>query len=248
MSKREVLRAENLCRSYCEGTEVLKELNFVIHEQEFVGIMGRSGSGKTTLLKLLGLIDLPTKGKLYFMGEDTRGIRGDRLTQIRRSEIGFIYQDYYLMDSLSVLENIMLPMVLEHMREIECYRRAKRQAKYFDLAHLTEKNPYELSGGEKQRVAICRALINNPDIIFADEPTGNLDLRSAKMVIQTLGKIYRELKKNIVLVTHDPYMASYCTRLLLIKDGKIVRDVKRRCSQKEFYEKVIELQKDTFGA
>lgn len=247
MAKKEILKAENLYRSYRADIEVLKGLDFEIYEQEFVGIMGRSGSGKTTLLKLLGLIDLPTKGDLFFMGENTRKIRGDKLAKIRRNQIGFVYQDYYLMDSLTVLENIMLPMVLDHTREKECYKRAKRQAKYFGLSHLIEKNPYELSGGEKQRVAICRALINDPEVIFADEPTGNLDLKSAKMVIQTLEKINRELKKSVVLVTHDPYMASYCTRILLIKDGRIVRDVRRKSSQEEFYEEVIELQKDTFG-
>lgn len=247
MAGKVILKAENLYRSYRADIEVLKGLDFEIYEQEFVGIMGRSGSGKTTLLKLLGLIDLPTKGDLFFMGENTKEIRGDKLAEIRRSQIGFIYQDYYLMDSLSVLENIMLPMVLDHTKEIECYKRGKRQAKYFGLSHLVQKNPYELSGGEKQRVAICRALINDPDVIFADEPTGNLDLKSAKMVIRTMEKINRELKKSIVLVTHDPYMASYCTRILLIKDGKIVEDMRREGLQEEFYERVIELQKDTFG-
>lgn len=244
MAGKVILKAENLYRSYRADIEVLKGLDFEIYEQEFVGIMGRSGSGKTTLLKLLGLIDLPTKGDLFFMGENTKEIRGDKLAEIRRSQIGFIYQDYYLMDSLSVLENIMLPMVLDHTKEIECYKRGKRQAKYFGLSHLVQKNPYELSGGEKQRVAICRALINDPDVIFADEPTGNLDSKSGDVVIDMLTRINKEFGKTIIMVTHDPKMASYCSRLIMLKDGMIRDDLRNTEGQDDFYLKILMKMKE----
>lgn len=243
-----VLEVENLIRNYQKavgkkGTEdikVLKGLNFQVEEGDFTGIMGKSGCGKTTLLKVLGMIDKQTDGTVRFMGQDTKGLSGDTLADIRRTKLGFIFQDYYLMDSLTVEENIMLPMILGQEDAQKMMDAAKEYAEKFQIDHLLNKNPYELSGGEKQRVAICRALINNPDLILADEPTGNLDSKSGKIVIEALRTINQEMKKTIVMVTHDPQMASNCRKIILLKDGVILETLERgEKSQEEFYQEII---------
>lgn len=243
-----VLEVENLIRNYQkavgkkgkEDIKVLKGLNFQVEEGDFTGIMGKSGCGKTTLLKVLGMIDKQTDGAVRFMGQDTKGLSGDTLADIRRTKLGFIFQDYYLMDSLTVEENIMLPMILGQEDAQKMMDAAKAYAEKFQIDHLLNKNPYELSGGEKQRVAICRALINNPDLILADEPTGNLDSKSGKIVIEALRTINQEMKKTIVMVTHDPQMASNCRKIILLKDGVILETLERgEKSQEEFYQEII---------
>lgn len=243
-----VLEVENLIRNYQkavgkkgkEDIKVLKGLNFEVEEGDFTGIMGKSGCGKTTLLKVLGMIDKQTDGTVRFMGQDTKGLSGDMLADIRRTKLGFIFQDYYLMDSLTVEENIMLPMILGQEDAQKMMDAAKAYAEKFQIDHLLNKNPYELSGGEKQRVAICRALINNPDLILADEPTGNLDSKSGKIVIEALRTINKEMKKTIVMVTHDPQMASNCRKIILLKDGVILETLERgEKSQEEFYQEII---------
>ena len=249
---RNILEVKNLVRSYNTATfrdsknnvNVLKGISFQVTEGEFVGIMGKSGCGKTTLLKTLGMIDKPTDGTIKFMGEDTSELYGDKLADIRNSKIGFIFQDFYLMDSLSVEENIMLPMIISKQNINKMIAEAKKYAEQFQIEHLLKKNPYELSGGEKQRVAICRALINNPDLILADEPTGNLDSKSGKIVIDALNKISAEYKKTIVMVTHDPQMASYCSRLILLKDGVILEDLKNSGNQDAFYQEILGKMKE----
>ena len=243
-----VLEVENLIRNYQkavgkkgkEDIKVLKGLNFQVEEGDFTGIMGKSGCGKTTLLKVLGMIDKQTDGTVRFMGQDTKGLSGDTLADIRRTKLGFIFQDYYLMDSLTVEENIMLPMILGQEDAQKMMDAAKAYAEKFQIDHLLNKNPYELSGGEKQRVAICRALINNPDLILADEPTGNLDSKSGKIVIEALRTINQEMKKTIVMFTHDPQMASNCRKIILLKDGVILETLERgEKSQEEFYQEII---------
>lgn len=245
---REIIRVERLVRNYGkkgaseeDGTvvKVLKGLDFVVEEQEFVGIMGKSGCGKTTLLKVLGLIDKPTKGKIFFRGQNISKLWTDELADIRRQRMGFVFQDFYLLNSLSVRENIMLPMVLDKKKSEECTQKGEQFAKLFGVEHLLEKYPYEISGGEKQRVAISRALINNPDLILADEPTGNLDSKSGKIVIKALEKINQNMGKTILLVTHDPQMASHCKRILFLKDGVILEDLRREGTREEFYAQVI---------
>lgn len=242
--RKDCLRIENLYRNYpVEGTgeviEVLKNLSFTVKEQEFVGIMGKSGCGKTTLLKVLGLIDRPSEGKILFRGKDTDGLWSDELSDIRRREIGFVFQDFYLMDSLSVRENIMLPMILDKSKAGRCMKRSQNYANHFGLGSLLDKRPYELSGGEKQRVAICRALINNPDLILADEPTGNLDSKSGKIVINALEMVNKKLGKTIIMVTHDPQMASHCGKIILLKDGRILDTLINNGDNQKFYQKII---------
>ena len=243
----EILRAEKLKRNYKksswiesdEDIKVLKEINFQVETGEFVGIMGKSGCGKTTLLKTLGMIDKPTEGKIYFMSEDTSELYGDKLAEIRNQKIGFIFQDFYLMDSLSVEENIMLPMIIGREKIQYMQKRVREFAEKFEISNLLKKNSYEVSGGEKQRVAICRALVNNPDLVLADEPTGNLDSKSGKIVINALNKISTEYQKTIVMVTHDPQMASYCNRIILLKDGKILDEIKKEKGREEFYQLIV---------
>lgn len=242
-----VLEVKRLVRNYRRSAiknseddiKVLKGISFKVDRGEFVGIMGKSGCGKTTLLKVLGMIDKQTDGSIKFMGKDTKGLYGDQLADIRRKQIGFIFQDFYLMDSLSVEENIMLPLILGKEKPQLMKKRAKNFAGRFGIEKLLDKNPYELSGGEKQRVAICRALINNPDLILADEPTGNLDSKSGQTVIRALDKINQKYKKTIVMVTHDPQMASHCTRIILLKDGRILDVLKRDGEKEEFYQEIL---------
>ena len=219
----EILRTEGLKRSYLVNEtkiDVLKGINLTINNQEFIAIMGKSGSGKTTLLKLLGLLDRPTEGKVFFKGEDSNSLRGDRLAMIRRREIGFIYQDYYLMDSLSVRENIMLPKILDHSPVEESITEAEKLADIMGVRALLDKKIFELSGGEKQRAAICRALMNHSDLILADEPTGNLDSATGALVMETFHKLQKR-GKTIVLITHDPGIAAEADRAVTIRDGRI---------------------------
>lgn len=245
----EIMRAEQLFRSYTESAgaaednpqdyRVLKGINLTVQEGEFVGIMGKSGCGKTTLLRTLGMIDRPTKGNIYFKGVDTEQLWTDELSDIRRRDMGFVFQDFYLMDSLSVRENIMLPMILDKAETKKCLESAEKLASQFEITHLLDKKPYELSGGEKQRVAICRALNNDPQLIFADEPTGNLDSKSGKIVVDVLESINRKMGKTIIMVTHDPKVASYCSRIILLRDGMILEELASRGGREEFYQHIL---------
>ena len=240
-----ILKVENLRRWYTIGEkeiqkiEVLKGLNFEVEEGEFIGIMGRSGCGKTTLLKTLGQIASPNEGKMWYKGKDITEFYGDALAEIRRKELGFVFQDFYLMESLSVLENILLPLILNEDDIEESKKKAYEIAEKFQISHLLHKKTYELSGGEKQRTAICRTLIADPSLIFADEPTGNLDSKSAKNVIEALEQINQEYKKTILLVTHDALIASYCKRIIFLKDWEILGDLKKEGSNSEFYHAII---------
>ena len=246
INEKEILRAEGLKRTYLVNEtkiEVLKGINLTINSQEFIAIMGKSGSGKTTLLKLLGMLDRPTEGKVFFKGEDSNFIRGDRLAKIRRCELGFIYQDYYLMDSLSVRENIMLPKILDHSSVEESMEELEKLADIMGVRTLMDKRTFELSGGEKQRVAICRALINHSDLILADEPTGNLDSASSETVMEYLQMINKDMKKTVVLVTHDAYVASFCNRVIFVKDGMIEVELKKTEGQDEFCDQIMKEQK-----
>ncbi len=234
-----VLEAENLIRNYKE-VKVLKGVTFKAEEGEYIAVMGRSGCGKTTLLKTLGLIDRQTEGRIRFMGKDTDDLSGDERANIRRTEIGFIFQDFYLMDSLSVEENIMLPMVLSGGQWEAMVNEAGKYAREFEIEHLLKKRPCELSGGEKQRAAICRALIHGPELILADEPTGNLDSKSGEIVTDALKRIHGTMGKTIIVVTHDPRVASGSKRIIFLKDGNILEDLERSGSEEDFYKEILE--------
>ena len=236
-----ILTTEHLGKIY-EGKvpyTALSDINFSIEKGEFVAIMGPSGSGKSTLLNVVSTIDHPTSGNVSIDGQDPHKMNDDELAHFRRSTLGFVFQDFNLMDSLSVKENIMLPVLLDKKEQKECEEKAETLEKQFGIEHLQEKNPYELSGGERQRVAICRALINDPSIIFADEPTGNLDSKSGKVVAEEFRKINEELGKTLLMVTHDPQMASRCKRVIFLKDGYVMNDVRKEGTEEEFYRTII---------
>ena len=219
--------------------EALRDVNFTVERGEYVAIMGESGSGKTTLLNILAALDKPTEGKVYLKDRDLGKLKEKEIATFRRQNLGFVFQDFNLMDSLSVKENIMLPVLLDKKEQKECEEKAEALEKQFGIEHLQEKNPYELSGGERQRVAICRALINDPSIIFADEPTGNLDSKSGKVVAEEFRKINEELGKTLLMVTHDPQMASWCKRVIFLKDGYVMNDVRKEGTEEEFYRTII---------
>lgn len=243
-----ILQIVDLKRSYSSTTPdgkeivypVLKGITFDVQKGEFIGVMGTSGCGKTTLLKTIGMLERPNKGKVLYKGKAVEEIYGDNLARIRRTEIAFVFQDYYLMDGLTVRENIMLPLTLNENDIEESEKTAFQMARQFGIEELLDKKPYELSGGEKQRTAICRAMAEDPELIFADEPTGNLDSNSSQQVITTLKKINQEFGKTVIMVTHDPKMASYCDRILLLKDGVILGELNNRTSHQTFYWEIIE--------
>ncbi len=220
--------------------KVLKNISFEVQEGTCVAIMGRSGCGKTTLLKLLGLVDRPTAGEIIYKGKRADRLSVDELAQIRRNEVGFVFQDFYLLDSLTVLENIMLPMIMNRENAEKMKQEATKQAERFSVSHLLSKHPNQLSGGEKQRVAICRALLNNPDLILADEPTGNLDSKSSKIVIDTLTEINKTFGKTIIMVTHDPIVASHCEKVIFLCDGQIAETAGRSSERSGFYREIVQ--------
>lgn len=212
---------------------VLRGIDFTVEKGDFISIMGHSGCGKTTLLKIMGTIDRPTKGKVFYEDVDVRKLSTDQLAELRKNRIGFVFQDFNLMDNLSVEENIMIPMVLNKAKYWDMRAVVDRNAGLLEILGLLKKYPYELSGGEKQRVAIARALSNEPDIILADEPTGNLDTVSARKIMDYFTEINSRKKKAVVVVTHDPVVASYARRILFIKDGKIMKQMENHSKQQE---------------
>ena len=230
---KEILKVNNLIKKFpkaggeiddADAISVLKGINFDVEQGEYVGIMGKSGCGKTTLLKILGFMDQQTDGDVIFDGANTNELWKEELTDIRRRKIGFVFQDFNLMDSLSVKENIMLPVLLDKKEQKECEEKAETLEKQFGIEHLQEKNPYELSGGERQRVAICRALINDPSIIFADEPTGNLDPARSLEIMMLLEQI-NALGTTVMVVTHEKELVNRFTkRVVAISEGRIISD------------------------
>lgn len=212
---------------------VLRGIDFNVEKGDFIGIMGYSGCGKTTLLKIMGTIDKPTKGKVFYEDVDVQRLSTDQLAELRKNRIGFVFQDFNLMDNLSVEENIMIPMVLNKTKYRDMRAVVDRNADLLEISGLLKKYSYELSGGEKQRVAIARALSNEPDIILADEPTGNLDTVSTKKIMDYFAEINGRKKKAVVVVTHDPVVASYARRILFIKDGKIMKQMENQSKQQE---------------
>ena len=238
-----ILKVSNLSKIY--GSKVisnaLKDINFSIEDGEFVGIMGPSGSGKTTLLNLISTIDKPTSGKIILADKESHKLKGDELALFRRRELGFVFQDYNLLETLTIGENIVLPLTLENVAIKEQDERLKKVSKILGIEHLLDKRTFEVSGGQAQRAAIARALINNPSIILADEPTGNLDSKAARDVMELLEKINNEEKVTTMMVTHDPVAASYCHRILFIKDGEIYNEIYKGDNRAKFYQEIMDV-------
>lgn len=222
--KQVVLETIQLGKTYHTGGNhyrALKGVDLEVHKGEFLGIMGPSGSGKSTLLNLVSTIDRPTEGKVCIEGEDVFALNENKLSEFRRNKLGFIFQDYNLLNQMNVYENITLPMTLVHLPKNEQKKRVDALARLFGLEKLLYKKPANLSGGEKQRVTAARAIIMNPVVVMADEPTGALDSKSSQNMMEVLKRMNEEQGVTIVMVTHDDFAASYCSRIVRIKDGLV---------------------------
>jgi len=221
-----VIELRNVVKEYILGKTIVKALRGVsleIKKGEFVIIMGPSGSGKSTLLHIMGALDKPTSGKVFINGKDISLFDDWNLAMLRRKNIGFVFQTFNLVPTLNALENVMLPLEPIHMDEIEKIKRAKELLKLVGLEHRMLHKPAELSGGERQRVAIARALVNDPEIILADEPTGNLDTKTGLQIINAMRELNKKENKTIVIVTHDPTLLKYATKKVYIRDGTVER-------------------------
>ena len=223
-------------------TKAIDNISFEVNKGEFVAIMGASGSGKTTLLNCISTIDKVTSGHIFVDGEDITKLRGNNLNKFRREELGFIFQDFNLLDTLTAYENIALALSIQNVKASEIDRRINKVAKELDIKDVLKKYPYQMSGGQKQRVASARAIITNPKLVLADEPTGALDSKSAKMLLERFDYLNKELDATIIMVTRDDFTASYATRVIFIKDGKIFNELHKGAdSRKEFFDKIIDV-------
>ncbi|HHQ8634766.1 TPA: ABC transporter ATP-binding protein [Clostridioides difficile] len=238
-----ILTVNNLSKVYGKKIifNALNDINFSIEDGEFVGIMGPSGSGKTTLLNMISTIDKPTTGTMELKGKNPLLLRGEELALFRRRELGFVFQDFNLLDTLTIGENIVLPLTLDKVSVKEQDERLNEVSTILGIKDLLGKRTFEVSGGQAQRTAIARALINNPSILLADEPTGNLDSKSSKVVMELFQKINKENKVTTMMVTHDPLAASYCSRILFIKDGSIYNEIYKGGSREQFYQEIMDV-------
>ena len=224
-------------------TKAISGISFNVSDKEFVGIMGASGSGKTTLLNCISTIDRVTAGQIIINGKDITKLRGNSLNKFRREELGFIFQDFNLLDTLTAYENIALALTIQKVKAKEIDKRVREVAERLDITDILDKYPYQISGGQKQRVASSRAIITNPKLVLADEPTGALDSKSARQLLETFENLNQKLGATILMVTHDAFTASYADRIIFIKDGKIFNElIKGNDTRKQFFEKIIEVQ------
>ena len=225
-----------------EAVTALRDVHFSVEPGEFVAIMGASGSGKTTLLNCISTIDRVSSGHIYVGRDDITKLRGNQLNRFRREELGFIFQDFNLLDTLTAYENIALALSIQNTPAKKIDEKIKKIAKELAIEEVLNKYPYQMSGGQKQRVASARAIITNPKLILADEPTGALDSKSAKLLLESLKYLNEELSATILMVTHDSFTASYAGRILFIKDGKVFHELRRGAdSRKEFFNKIIDV-------
>lgn len=223
-------------------TKAVDGISFSIEEGQFVGIMGASGSGKTTLLNCISTIDRPTAGHILVRGTDITALSSKKLSKFRRSELGFIFQDFNLLDTLTNYENIALALTILRTPAREIDPRVRTVAEKLGIADILAKYPSQISGGQKQRVAAARAIITHPAMILADEPTGALDSKSARLLLESMETLNRDLSATILMVTHDAFTASYCERILFIKDGKIFNELQRGTdSRKRFFDRIIDV-------
>jgi bacitracin transport system ATP-binding protein len=241
-----ILEAVKLHKSYgnkFNKQEVLKGIDIQIVKGEFVGIMGPSGSGKTTLLNVLSSIDKVSEGSIKIENNEMTRMKEKKLAEFRKNHLGFIFQDYNLLDTLTVKENILLPLSITKTPKIEAENKFDALASQLGILELKDKYPNEISGGQKQRTSAARAFIHDPSIIFADEPTGALDSKSASDLLNKLGELNSRLKSTIVMVTHDPVAASYCSRVIFIKDGRIYTQLNKGDQTRQaFFKDVMKTQ------
>lgn len=240
-----LLEIKNIEKYYGNKSSLTKAINnisFNVQEGEFVAIMGSSGSGKTTLLNCISTIDKVTSGNIIINNCDITKLKGNELNKFRREELGFIFQDFNLLDTLTAYENIALALSIQNIAAKEIDKKVLKVAKDLDIEECLKKYPYQMSGGQKQRVASARAIITNPRLILADEPTGALDSKSAKMLLERFAYLNDELCATILMVTHDAFTASYATRVIFIKDGQIFHELHRgNDNRKSFFDKIIDV-------
>ncbi|NFA59884.1 ABC transporter ATP-binding protein [Clostridium sporogenes] len=240
-----ILKVENITKIYGGKKggmkfKALDKFSLEIEKGEFVGVMGPSGSGKTTLLNIMATIDTPSSGELFINGTNPTKLDEKNIALFRRKELGFIFQDFNLLDSLSIKENIILPLVLEKVKVRELEKRLEDIAGLLNIKDILNKKPYEISGGQQQRAACARALIHNPSIILADEPTGNLDSKASQDVMETLTNLNTKKEATIMMVTHDPFSASFCKRIVMIKDGKYFLEIVNGGNRQAFFKKIMD--------
>ncbi|MCI9180293.1 MAG: ABC transporter ATP-binding protein [Lachnospiraceae bacterium] len=250
MEANHVVEVKNLVKTYVSGgvqAKVLKGIDLTIRSQDFIAIMGPSGSGKTTLLNLLSTIDKPTAGSIKIDGQDIAHLSNKELSRLRRDKIGFVFQDYNLLDTMTLKDNIALPLVLHGVSGKIALEKTMDLAKLMGLAEHLQKYPYELSGGQKQRGATCRALITEPEIIYADEPTGALDSKAGRDLLECFTLLNERRKTAVLMVTHDPFCASYARDVCMLTDGRMMCRISRGSDRKEFYDRIIDIQASMGG-
>ncbi|WP_194189880.1 ABC transporter ATP-binding protein [Clostridium chrysemydis] len=242
---KDILKINDLGKTYGSGNNkvvALKNINLTIKEKEFVAVMGPSGSGKSTLLNVISTIDRPSSGEVYIDGSNINKISDKKLAAFRRDKLGFIFQSFNLLDTLTVEENIALPLTIsKNINKSEIKQRAANISNRLGIREILHKYPYEISGGQKQRTAACRAIIGNPSLILADEPTGALDSKSAENLLDTLNFLNEKEDATIMMVTHDPLAASYSKRVIFIKDGNLAYEIERKGTKEEFLKKILEV-------
>ena len=241
----EILKIDSIEKYYGNKGNILSasdDVSFEVQKGEFVGVMGPSGSGKTTLLNVIATIDEVSSGHIYLNGKDLTEINKKEIGRFRRENLGFIFQDFNLIDTLTIHENIALALTINKTNKNEIDGKVNSVAKELGIEEILTKYPYEVSGGQKQRTACARALITNPKLILADEPTGALDSRSAQMLIEMISSLNKDFKATILMVTHDSFTASYCDRILFIKDGKIFTELVRgNNTRKQFFNQILDV-------
>ena len=238
----EIARVEKYYGNRSSLTKAIDNLSFSVAQNEFLCLMGTSGSGKTTLLNVISTIDKVTAGHIYLGETDITKLKGAALNKFRREEIGFIFQDFNLLDTLTAYENIALALSIQNVSAYKIDARVKKVASELGIKEVLDKFPYQMSGGQKQRVACARAIVTEPKIVLADEPTGALDSKSAKMLLEQLQFLNAKLGATILMVTHDAFVASYAKRVIFIKDGKLFKELYRGdASRKEFFDQIIDV-------
>ena len=239
------IRVCDVEKYYGNGSNVTKAIDrvsFQVAKGEFVGVMGASGSGKTTLLNMMSTIDRVTAGHIYYGDVDITELSEDGLSDFRKNNLGFVFQDYNLLDTLTIEENIVLAMTLHKEGRDSIKKKCAQMLRLLEITEIKDNFPYQVSGGQKQRCACARALVNNPRLILADEPTGALDSRSAQTLLETFSNMNATLKATILMVTHDAFSASYCRRILFLKDGKIFHELMRGSkSRREFLNEILDV-------
>lgn len=251
MVRNHFIEVKNLVKNYGTGNikvTAVDNVSFYVDKGAFIGIMGASGSGKTTILNILSTIDRMSGGQVLYDMADISQMTEEELSDFRQENLGFVFQDYNLLDTLSIEENIMLPMVLCGRKKEEIENRVKSISETLHICDILSKFPYEVSGGQKQRAACARALVNNPKLILADEPTGALDSNSSAMLLHTLQIMNRELGATILMVTHDVFSACYCEKILFLSDGKICSELERgNMGKKEYLNRILDMQSKIGG-